>query len=137
MRIVRLAAAVATALTLAATPAVAGFYEAAPVFYGIPPFVPVPPIGYVFDPSDPGAPAYIVNQGPVLEGPGIYARHEIAYPTVLDGGYAVVTRHAYPTPFPYVHHVPDVRVLPRRPGIAPYAASVYWPAPRARIHRAR
>jgi hypothetical protein len=118
MRHVRLAAAVATALTLAVPPALAGsFYEDVSVAYGF------PPIGFVFDPADHGAPVHIANQGPVLTGPGVYAFHEIGMPT--HPGYA--------TRFPYVRHVPDVRVFGRRDGIAPYAASVYWPAPRPRF----
>ena len=122
MRTVRLAAALATALTLAATPALAGHYnEDVAVAYGF------PPIGYVFDPADHGAPVYIANQGPVLTGPGIYAFHEIGMPT--HPGYA--------PPFPYVRRVPDVRVFASPYGFAPYAASVYWPAPRARIRHAR
>ncbi len=95
-----------------------------------------PPVGYVFAPSDHRAPVYIVDQGPVISGPGVYAYHEIDVPP-YSGGYAVVTPHAYPTPFPYVRHVPDVRVIASRHGVAPYAASVYWPAPNARIIRVR
>jgi hypothetical protein len=123
MRLLRLAAAVATASMLAATPAFAGFYEDVAVARGF------PPIGYVFDPVDPGSPVFIANQGPVLAGPGVYAPHEIGMPT--HPGYAVVT------PFPYVRHVPDVRVFSRPYGIAPYAISVYWPEPRARFRHAR
>jgi hypothetical protein len=140
-RLVRLAAAVAAALTLAAAPAVAGGYYDVPVVYGIPPFAPaLPAVGYVFDPSDHGAPVYIVDQGPVFAGPGIYAYHEIdvplAYPTHW-GGYAVVRPYAHARRFPYVRHVPDVRVLAPPVGIAPYAAYVYWPRSNARIMHVR
>ena len=121
MRHMRLAAAAATALTLAATPALAGYYdEDVAVAYGF------PPVGFVFDPADHGAPVHIANQGPVLSGPGVYAFPEIGIPT--HPGYA--------PRFPYVRHVPDVRVFGGRQGIAPYAASVYWPAARPR-YRAR
>jgi len=141
MRVVRLAGAVAAALTLAASPAVAGHYYV-PGFpidevtvYGDPPFG--PPLGYVFEPSDPRAPVRIANQGPVISGPGVYAHHELEMPTWWwQGGYAVVTPHGYPTPFPYVRHVPDVRVFSSPVGVAPYAASVYWPASRAHYRRA-
>jgi len=136
-----LAAAAAAALTLAATPAVAGGYDGVNVVYGIPPFPPaLPAVGYMFDPSDHSAPVYIVDQGPVYAGPGVYAYHEIdvplAYPTYW-GGYAVVRTHAHARRFPYVRHVPDVRVFARPTGIAPYAINVYWPRPNARIMRAR
>src|SRR5512139_2763942 len=65
--------------------------EGPTVVYGIPPLpVVVPPTGYVLDPSDARKPIYVVNQGPVYSGPGIYA-----VPTFSEGGYA------YTTPYPY------------------------------------
>jgi hypothetical protein len=66
----------------------------------------------------------------VFAGPGIYAHHEIHVPA-YSGGYAAVTPHGYPVLFPYVRHVPDVRVFAPRGTVAPYAVSVYWPSARA------
>jgi len=141
MRFVRLAADAATALTLAATPVVAGGHDDLAVVYSIPAFPPaLPAVGLVFDVSDHGAPFYIVDQGPVFAGPGIYAHHEVEVPLVYPtywGGYDVVRPHAHRARFPYVRYVPDVRVIAPRTGVAPYAAYVYWPRPDARIIRAR
>jgi hypothetical protein len=122
MRFVRLAAALATALTLAAAPALAGSHEDVAIAHGF------PPIGFVFDPADARAPVYIANQGPVLTGPGVYAFHEIGMPT--HPGYAGVR-------FPYVRRVPDVRVFASPYGMAPIASTVYWPAPYPYIRHAR
>ncbi|HEY1544378.1 MAG TPA: hypothetical protein VGG01_18405 [Xanthobacteraceae bacterium] len=140
MRVVRLAAALVAALTLAATPAAAGYYgHHWDVFYGIPPYGP-PPIAYL-DPSDPRGPVYVADQGPVIEGPGIYAYHEINVPTWADGGYAVID--AYGRPFPYVHRVPDARFIEPRYGFAREGTNVYRRAyvvrhrPYARLFRRR
>jgi hypothetical protein len=77
MRVAHLA--IAAALTLA-TPALAGTCcHPVGFVYGVPPFVPV-------------APFYVVDQGPDLTGPGIYAFH-VAEPT---------PPWAYAGPFPYI-----------------------------------
>jgi hypothetical protein len=131
MRLVCLAGAAAAALTLAVTPATAGYFPDVTILYGF------GPIGDAFEPSDRRAPVRIVDEGPVISGPGVYAYHTLKAPTYWQGGYSVVTPDVYPTPFPYVRHMPDVRVFAPRRGIAPYAVSVYWPAPRARFIRVR
>jgi hypothetical protein len=94
----------AAALALAANPAFAGSCcHQATVFDG-PPIVP-------FE----AAPIYIVDEGPVLSGPGVYAYHtyvpRVYVPPLAlppEGGYAAVT------PFPYVHHVSGPRRSYRR-----------------------
>lgn len=134
MRLMRLAAAVA-ALTLAAMPAVAGCCRDVTV-YGIPPLVPLIPPPFAFDPSDPAAPLYIVDQGPVLSGPGIYTYHTYVPPFARPtywGDYAVVD--AYGTPFPYVHHALPPAYHPF--GVAPTGAYPYWPVRPARFIRVR
>lgn len=52
----------------------------------------VAPAGYAFDAFYARKPIYLVNQGPVYSGPGIYA-----VPTYTAGGYA------YKTQYPYVN----------------------------------
>jgi hypothetical protein len=127
MRLLRLAAAAAAVSALVAMPAVAGSCcENVTIIYGaVPVPYPAPPPGHLLDPSDQRAPVYIVDQGPVIEGPGIYTYHEIevpAQPTYSEGGYA----------FPYVRH--SYGRQPYRPyGVAPYDAYLYRPAPNARI----
>jgi hypothetical protein len=109
------------------------------IVYGVPPLaIDVPPTGYLLDPSDMRKPMYVVNQGPVYSGPGIYA-----VPTYSEGGYA------YTEPFPYVRSFgygpysifQADRPLPYRYyrqgyrpyGYPPYGAYRYRPAPSAKI----
>src|ERR1700730_4694735 len=104
------------------------------VVYGTPPIEPLlPPVGYVLDPSDARRPIYVVNQGPVYDGPGIIT---FATPTYSEGGYA------YALPYPYVHgygwyggYGPWPRRYGYRPSvIRPYAAAYrYRPAANARV----
>jgi hypothetical protein len=122
-RVVRLAAGLVAALTLAATatPAAAGYYgHHWDFFYGIPPGP--PPIAYL-DPSDPRGPVYIADQGPKIEGPGVYTYHELNVPTWAYGAYAVINAHG--RPFPYVHHVTDARFIEPRYGFAREGTNVY------------
>jgi hypothetical protein len=63
-------------------------YAAPPVLFG------APPLGYVLDPSDARLDLYIVNQGPVYDGPNIVT---FPPPTYSESGYA------YERPYPYVH----------------------------------
>ena len=98
MRNIVLRYAAASALcALVASPALAGDWAHYPphVIYAQPnTVIVVPPVGYVYDPSDARRQMYIVNQGPVYDGPGF----SLARPTYSEGGYA----HAYPNPYPYV-----------------------------------
>ena len=65
------------------------------VVYGAPPrLFGAPPLGYVLDPSDTRRDLYVVNQGPVYDGPDILT---FARPTYSESGYA------YQRPYPYVH----------------------------------
>jgi hypothetical protein len=106
------------------------------VVYGVPPVpVAVPPTGYLLDPSDARRPIYVVNQGPVYSGPGIYA-----VPTYSEGGYAYATPYPYVRsywegwPRPYVRPSHHWRNPAYRPyGAAPYGAYQYRPAPSARV----
>jgi hypothetical protein len=54
----------------------------------------VAPAGYVLDPSDARRDFYIVNQGPVYDGPDITW---FPAPTYSEGGYAIAR------PYPYIH----------------------------------
>jgi hypothetical protein len=63
-------------------------YPSAPGIY------PLPPTGYVLAPSDPRLDFYIVNQGPVYDGPNITW---FPAPTYSEGGYAIAR------PYPYIH----------------------------------
>lgn len=89
-----LAGAVAALAVAGPAPLFAGCCVDGPptVVYRIPPVaIAAPPTGYVLGASDARKPIYVVNQGPVYAGPGIYA-----VPTYSEGGYA------YTTPYPYV-----------------------------------
>jgi hypothetical protein len=99
MRAIRFAAAAAIAAVVSSVSAESAepacCDEALPtIIYGAPPvpYAP-PPSGYVLDPSDSRGPIYVVNQGPLYSGPGIYS---YAVPTYSEGGYA------YANPYPYV-----------------------------------
>lgn len=137
--------AVLGALAVVVTPAVAqqGCCAGVPVIvYGASPVPPaVPPTGYLLDPSDARPPIYVVNQGPVYSGPGIYA-----VPTFSEGGYAYSIRypytygpwygghgpykrpHAYP-PRRYGYIGPETRVA----GAPPYGAYEVRPTAGAKI----
>jgi len=157
MRILCLAAS-AAALTV--TAAAADPYGSPRVIYAIPPVtIVVPPTGYVLDPSDAVNPVYVVNQGPVLSGPGIYTYSNTYYstfarPTYSEGGYAYTDpiyyrwSAPYPYPYPYVngHHgwrcghfgcrsgyYAGRRFGYRPYGHPPYAAYRNQPAPTARV----
>ncbi len=101
MRLVPLAAAAVAAFMLAATPAAAccgGGYGVAPVVPAVPPDA--------LDPWYPVRQIYVVNQGPVFTGPGIYAYSNfyvppIAPPLCCRVGY-VQPYYPYAPPFPYV-----------------------------------
>ena len=85
-------AACAALIPFAVSPAFAGgdcCWSAPTVVYA------VPPTGYLLDPSDARPPIYVVNQGPVYSGPGLYA-----VPTYSEGGYAYP--YDYPYDYPYV-----------------------------------
>ena len=83
--------------------------------YGTPPYtISTPPTGYVLDPSDAVNPAYVVNRGPVLTGPGIYSYTNpyistFDRPSYSEGGYIYPDTpyyrwskpHAYPCAYPY------------------------------------
>jgi len=103
MRILHLAAFVGAALTAAASPAAAGYCCGHPG-YGIAPAVAaVPPDA--LDPWYPVRQIYVVNQGPVFTGPGIYAYSNFYVPSVAPdwpGGYPYAGAYPYAAPFPYV-----------------------------------
>lgn len=88
MRFVSVAAAAAAVFMIAATPAAACCHRVGPA-YG----VPVVPLGAI-DPWYPVRQVYVVNQGPVFTGPGIYAYSNFYVPTVACCG--------GPQAFPYV-----------------------------------
>ncbi|RAI38614.1 hypothetical protein CH341_27545 [Rhodoplanes roseus] len=114
------------------------------VVYGASPVPPaVPPTGYLLDPSDARPPIYVVNQGPLYRGAGIYA-----VPTFSEGGYAYSIRYPYTYGPAYgrSHYVPYKRphaYPPRRygyigptervAGAPPYGAYEVRPAPGAKI----
>lgn len=103
MRLVSLAAAAVAAFILAAGPATACCGRGGPV-YGIAPIPAVPPDA--LDPWYPVRQIYVVNQGPVLTGPGIYAYTNFYLPTFAPplcchAGYAQPF-YPYAPPFPYV-----------------------------------
>lgn len=84
-------AGVMAALGLFAPAAVAqqGCCGAGPVMvYGAVPVA--PPVGYVLDPVGARPPIYVVNQGPVYRGAGVFA-----VPTFSEGGYAYAPRYPY------------------------------------------
>ena len=99
MRLLFASCIAAAALALAAPPALAGSC-CRPMDFDGPPRVP-------FE----AAPIYIVDEGPVVSGPGVYAYHDIYVPRVYapplalppEGGYAAVV------PFPYIHRVTGLR----------------------------
>ena len=112
MRILYLAAA---ALTLVASPALAG--GCCGGFYGPDAIVPIP---YVFaPPADQVDQIYVVNQGPVLSGPGLY--------TYTNPWVPSVALPPYPDDaiFPYVRRSPH-RWCPGCGGVASYEPPLYW-----------
>ncbi|WP_201159771.1 hypothetical protein [Rhodoplanes elegans] len=112
------------------------------VVYGAAPVPPaVPPTGYILDPSDARRPMYVVDQGPLYRGPGIYA-----VPTFSEGGYAYTIRYPYtwgPAHRPYKRWYgprrygyvgpSDLGVAERVAGAPPYGAYEVRPAPRAKV----
>jgi hypothetical protein len=103
-----------------------------PVGYGFAAAPFVPPTGYVLNPSDARAPFYVVNQGPLYKGPGIFA-----VPTYSEGRYAF-------SPYPYVPpwagpygygpgYGPYVAPSYRPYGAPPYGAYFHRPSPSARV----
>ncbi|MFD2184989.1 hypothetical protein [Rhodoplanes azumiensis] len=112
------------------------------VVYGAAPVPPaVPPTGYIIDPSDARPPMYVVDQGPLYRGPGIYA-----VPTYSEGGYAYSIRYPYtwgPAHPPYKRWSgarrygyvgpSDLAVAERVAGAPPYGAYEVRPAPRAKV----
>src|SRR5689334_18529061 len=99
MRLVSVAAAAAALFTLAATPAAACCYRSG-AYYGV---GVVPPDAV--DPWYSVRQIYVVNQGPVFTGPGIYAYSNFYVPPVAPppccGGY-YGGAYPYAPPFPYV-----------------------------------
>jgi hypothetical protein len=111
-------AAAAAALTLAATPSLAGSCCQSTVsYYGIGPVVSVEPrVGFELTPSAQLNPVYVVNQGPFVSGPGIYTYSNIYYPTArpiysesiysyagyAGAAYSYATPYSYARPYPYV-----------------------------------
>ena len=100
-------------------------YPPAPLIFA------VPPMGYVLDPSDARPDLYIVNQGPVYDGPNVVW---FAAPTYSEGGYA------YAKPYPYVHsywrryaHRSRRYGVDRPVGYPPFGAYRYVPAASARV----
>ena len=122
MRILYLAAA---ALTLVATPALAGGWGGG--FYG--PDA-IASIDYVFPPpADQVDRIYVVNQGPVLSGPGIYAHTNPWLPSIALPPYPPSAI------FPYVRRSPH-RWCPGCGGVAAFQPPLYWrTAWRSRHHR--
>ncbi|WP_272840610.1 hypothetical protein [Rhodoplanes sp. TEM] len=140
------AAACVVAIAAVAAPAVAqeGCCAGGPVVvYGAAPVPPVvPPTGYLLDPSDARPPMYVVDQGPLYRGPGIYA-----VPTYSEGGYAWSLRYPYtygpvhrayrrpyygPRRYGYVGPG-DIGPSPRVAGAPPFGAYEVRPAPKAKV----
>ncbi len=108
MRTLNLAAFVGAALMLAVSPAAAGHCcGQAFVGYGVAPVAAIVPPD-ALDPWYPVRQTYVVNQGPVFTGPGIYAYSNFYVPTVAPvagwGGCDPCARRYYPyaPSFPYV-----------------------------------
>ncbi len=138
MRLLYLATAAAAAFILIATPAGACCRAPGPV-YGVVPVVPLVPPSAV-DPWYPVRQIYVVNQGPVLTGPGIYAYPNFYVPTFAPPlcCHAGFVRPYYPyvSPFPYVRGefgchggVERCWYGYRRPWRGPYAAYRHGPPP--------
>jgi hypothetical protein len=104
MRTLHLAAFVGAAFMGAASPAAAHCCGQPIVGYGIAPAAAIVPPD-ALDPWYPVRQIYVVNQGPVFTGPGIYAYSNFYVPTAApywwDGGYSP-GRYPYAPPFPYV-----------------------------------
>jgi len=121
----------AAAIAVAATAAVAADADVK-VIYGRPPVtILTPPTGYLLDPSDQVNPVYVVNQGPILSGPGIYSYTNVLYypsqarRTYSEGGYAYTDPPYYPWsayygyPFAYPYLYDDVYDYPAVTGAVP------------------
>jgi hypothetical protein len=138
LHVVVIGAALAATSSLSAAAQGYGCCAPGPGFaYGAP-SVPLayPPTGYVLNPSDARAPIYVVNQGPLYKGPGIFA-----VPIYSEGGYAFTPYPyvasyaapwygAYNYPFPYRRYA-DPAYRPY--GAAPYGTYFYRPQPGARV----
>jgi hypothetical protein len=105
MRTLHLAAVMGAALmaaTMAATSPAAAHCCGQPVVrYGVAPAAPIDAL----DPWYPVRRTYVVNQGPVFTGPGVYAYSNFYVPTVApvwDGRYRHARRYPYAAPVPYV-----------------------------------
>jgi hypothetical protein len=107
----------------------------APVYFD------APPAGYALDPSDARPDLYLVNQGPVYDGPNVLI---FAQPTYSESGFA------YASPYPYVHfytygrgrHAYRAWSAHHRYGAKalnypPYATFRYQPASSARVIEVR
>jgi hypothetical protein len=143
------AAALAAPFWFAATPAAAG-HCCRSVFYGVPQG---PPSPYYL--ADQASPFYVVNQGPVYSGPGIYTDNNIFYPSLprpiyAVGGYAYVQAYYPPAmQYPYVRSFGGWRChggygecgpygaarphFYRAARFAPYGAQLYRGSPSARV----
>jgi hypothetical protein len=123
MRVVYL---VAAALTLLATPALAGGCCGSMLF-------PVAVGDYVFaPPADQVTQIYVVNQGPVLSGSGLYSYTNPWVPSIAPfayppAGYVHDGRYARPATYPYVRASAH-RYCPGCGGVAPYDPPTYWAA---------
>jgi len=111
MRMICLAASAAAAIAATTLTARAGDFGA-PV-YGVASVPVLAPVGYVLTPVVPVNPVYVVNQGPVFSGPGIYTYTNTYYstferPTYLAGGYAYTEPYyvRWSAPYPYVSSYP-------------------------------
>jgi hypothetical protein len=124
MRVSCVASAVTVALTLAVAPAAAGpCCHAAPLVYAV-------PVAPVVQWPDEVRRIYVVNQGPVLSGPGIYTYTNEYVPSFVPPHYAV-GRYVFPPPdardvsaYPYVWGA-RYRHCPGCGGFAPVHAQIY------------
>jgi len=134
MRPVSFAAIAAAMLALTAAPAMACC--GSPAYYG------APAVDYAVVPVVPVNPFYIVNEGPIFSGPGIYAYDNVYVPSVLrpahwNGVYADGLPYVpYAHPYPYVRssHAWHCRCGGRGYAHARYGYRVHrYEAPRAYV----
>jgi len=111
----RVAYLVAAAVTLLASPALAG---------GCCGSFPVAVGGYVFPPpADRVTQIYVVNQGPVLSGSGLYTYTNPWVPSIAPFADPYAPRVTFPYVRGYAH-----RYCPGCAGYAPYYPPTYWAA---------